>query len=210
MNSNLFQPLGIRTYTWDHDSAGNVHGLAGLHIYAKDLAKIGQLILQKGMWNGKTLISPTWFKTSFTPNSLKPNSGLLWWLIPQSTTYVIDNQQIEKLRATGHNEEFIKKVIQLKGSYPTEQEYDKKTEEAFGKDFQAIFDKELKEGTELSRKVYGPIHGYKALGYLGQYLIIYPEKNLVGVRMISAESHGQESDANDFHDFETILYSIVS
>lgn len=204
---NLFQPLGIHTYKWDHDSVGNVHGLAGLHIYPKDLAKIGQLILQKGMWNNKQIISPSWFNSSFTPSTIKPNAGLLWWLIPESITYVIDNQQIEKLRATGHNEEFIKKVMQLKGNYPTEQEYDKKTEEVFGKDFQEIFDKELKEGTELSRKIYGRTRGYKGLGYLGQYLIIYPEKKLVGVRMINESSH--TSDQDDFYDFEQMLYKLI-
>lgn len=209
LNINLFAPLGIESYTWDHDDAGKVHGLAGLHIYPKDLAKIGQLILQNGTWNGKTVIVPEWFKISFAPTHLKPNSGLLWWLIPQSTTHIIDDEQINKLRQAGVQEKFIKKILPLKGSYTSDEAYEQKIEELFGKDYMTIFYQELKEGAELSRKVYGPVVGYKGWGYLGQYLIIYPEKNLVGVRMISSDTHGENGTTNDFLDFDTMLGHIV-
>jgi CubicO group peptidase (beta-lactamase class C family) len=210
VNQKLFQPLGIHQFKWERDQAGNVHGLAGLHLYPRDLATIGQMILNQGLWKNKKIIDPSWLKTSFTPQEHNKISGLLWWLIPQSTTYIIDDAQIEKLRQAGLKEEFIKNVERLKGSYPTENLYEQKIEELFGTDYKDIFDKELKEGVELSRKVYGPIIGYKAWGYLGQYLIIYPEKNLVGVRMISSDSHGEEGDANDFNDFDKMLYQVVN
>ncbi len=50
----------------------------------------------------------------------------------------------------------------------------------------------------LSQKQYGPVAGYAARGYLGQYLVVYPELGLVGVRMVVAdESYDNATDGFD-------------
>ncbi len=56
----IFSPLGIIDFTWSKDDAGNPHGMAGLHITAVDLAKIGQLMLDEGVWRGRRVVSREW------------------------------------------------------------------------------------------------------------------------------------------------------
>jgi len=57
----LFEPLGIADYYWQ---AGQDDGVTiagnGLHLKARDLAKLGQLLLDRGQWHGSPVISPAW------------------------------------------------------------------------------------------------------------------------------------------------------
>jgi len=57
----LFEPLGIVDYYWqaDQDDGSTVAG-NGLHLKARDLAKLGQLLLDHGQWHGRSVISQTW------------------------------------------------------------------------------------------------------------------------------------------------------
>lgn len=58
----------------------------------------------------------------------------------------------------------------------------------------------------LLKNPHDEVIGYKADGYMGQYLIIYPEKKIVGVRMIKYGSFKQETDW--YRDFAVDLYKI--
>lgn len=81
----LFDPLGIRVYNWQVDSKGIPFGGYGLYLTPKDLAKIGLLFLNKGMWNGTELLSEEWVKSStdsITSTYWPENGsyGYLWWI----------------------------------------------------------------------------------------------------------------------------------
>ena len=52
----LFRPLGINNVTWQESPSGVNTGGWGLYLKTEDLAKMGQLILQGGMWNGKQVL----------------------------------------------------------------------------------------------------------------------------------------------------------
>jgi len=65
-DENLFQVLGIQDVTWERDTSGTLVGGAYLYMTAKDLAKIGQLMLQEGLWKGKRLLSKDWVQESST------------------------------------------------------------------------------------------------------------------------------------------------
>jgi len=56
----LFEPLGIPTPEWDKTHEGINVGASGLHIRTEDVAKFGQLLLQRGEWNGRRLVSADW------------------------------------------------------------------------------------------------------------------------------------------------------
>jgi len=88
---HLFLPLGIQTASWETDHSGTFVGSSYLFMSARDLAKIGQLVLNKGMYKEARLLSPDYLALSFTPSSascttkLAPNAlaysyGLGWWL----------------------------------------------------------------------------------------------------------------------------------
>jgi len=85
----LFSQLGIRDYFWSkqHLFFGTAHTGGGLYLRPRDLAKIGQLILNNGEWNGKQIISREWLSKSFTEHVSNVNLGIvragygyLWWL----------------------------------------------------------------------------------------------------------------------------------
>ncbi|GAB4045487.1 serine hydrolase domain-containing protein [Spirosoma litoris] len=60
LKPRLFGPLGIEGMDWEVDPNGINTGGWGLRIKTEDIAKFGQLYLQKGVWNGKRLISEAW------------------------------------------------------------------------------------------------------------------------------------------------------
>ena len=116
-NEYLFRPLGIGDYEsfyaknekshkqfiMDKDPKKNVWlsdpiGIAtpgyGLCMSAKDMAKIGQLCIQNGVWNKKQIVSPEWLSEMLFPRIIKEGSfsgksyGFLWWIIhPEKNIY---------------------------------------------------------------------------------------------------------------------------
>jgi CubicO group peptidase (beta-lactamase class C family) len=67
----LFEPLGISGYDWEVSPQGLNTGGYGLRVKTEDIAKLGQMYLQKGNWMGKTILPPTWVEeaTSFQTTS---------------------------------------------------------------------------------------------------------------------------------------------
>ncbi|HVU26174.1 MAG TPA: serine hydrolase [Verrucomicrobiae bacterium] len=77
LRPRLFKPLGIENATWDESPQGVTLGGIGLNIRTEDIAKLGQLYLQKGNWNGKQLIPAAWVAaatTKQTSNGSNPAS----------------------------------------------------------------------------------------------------------------------------------------
>ncbi|MFC5410461.1 serine hydrolase domain-containing protein [Larkinella bovis] len=60
LKPRLFDPLGIEGADWETDPKGIDTGGWGLRVRTEDIAKFGQLYLQKGMWNGKPLLPAAW------------------------------------------------------------------------------------------------------------------------------------------------------
>lgn len=116
-NEYLFRPLGIAEH--DNFYAGTVkehkmfitdrsprkpvwladpQGLAtpgyGLCLSAADMAKLGQLCLQNGTWNGRQIVSPDWLKEMLSPRMIENDVfrgmsyGCLWWIVhPERNVY---------------------------------------------------------------------------------------------------------------------------
>ncbi len=228
IRDTLFAPMGITNFTWLLDPAGNPHAMAGLQILPADFAKVGQLVLDRGKWDGKQLIAESWFDLSMQPGSGKsPTCGLLWWLL-REPTLMIDDEQISKIEAkanesrskgkgsqTGQGNEdsqwqaidagFLDKARQLKGKYEGRVPYILAIERVFGTDaqrFHSIFD-------ILPKVQYGKTLGYYADGYLGQYLVIVPDARLVALRMIgSHDDYDQGTDG--FMEFLQLVSELAS
>ncbi len=60
LKPRLFDPLGIENPEWGASPQGNSLGGWGLMVRTEDVAKFGQLFLQKGQWNGKQLVPQGW------------------------------------------------------------------------------------------------------------------------------------------------------
>jgi CubicO group peptidase (beta-lactamase class C family) len=83
---HLFGPLGIDDWLWQTTDDGTARGQDGLYMRARDLLKLGQLLLDGGRWNGEQLVSPSWIEASFQPWTDTDwgyaHYGFQWWTLP--------------------------------------------------------------------------------------------------------------------------------
>jgi CubicO group peptidase (beta-lactamase class C family) len=84
---NLFDPLDINFHSWIRDNRNYPLGCVALSLTAQDMFKMGTLFLQKGMFNGRRIISEGWIHESTstkiaTGNAIPfgANYGYLWWV----------------------------------------------------------------------------------------------------------------------------------
>jgi CubicO group peptidase (beta-lactamase class C family) len=63
----LFAPLRIARWQWGRDNAGHTKGQGNLSLSARDLLKIGQLVLKRGSYEGKRVISEAWIEAMLAP-----------------------------------------------------------------------------------------------------------------------------------------------
>jgi len=64
LRPRLFDPLGIEHPTWEASPQGITAGGFGLSIRTEEIARFGQLYLQKGSWNGKQLVPAAWVEAA--------------------------------------------------------------------------------------------------------------------------------------------------
>jgi hypothetical protein len=77
LKPRLFEPLGIENPHWDASPQGITIGGYGLSIRTEDIARFGQLYLQKGKWQGKKLVPASWIEAATarqTSNGSNPRS----------------------------------------------------------------------------------------------------------------------------------------
>jgi len=85
----LFGPLGIDDVFWARDRTGATMGPSGLQLRARDLARIGQLCLARGAWEGRQVVPAAWIDESTVRAVASPNGlagqhgyGFHWWMNP--------------------------------------------------------------------------------------------------------------------------------
>lgn len=94
--SQLFDPMDIKTATWEKDKSGTFVGSSYLYMAPEDLAKIGMLYLNNGTYQGKSLLTKEWVEFSYAvsspflkykkemiqdaPNKRIETYGAQWWL----------------------------------------------------------------------------------------------------------------------------------
>ena len=77
LKPRLFEPLGIEHPTWETSPQGISAGGFGLSIRTEDIARFGQLYLQKGKWEGKQIVPESWVAAATarqTSNGSSPKS----------------------------------------------------------------------------------------------------------------------------------------
>jgi CubicO group peptidase (beta-lactamase class C family) len=90
----LFTPLGIFSFSWINcfNSDGVCFASGGLYLRSRDMAKIGQLFLNEGMWNGTSIVSAEWVRDSTRASIVPPGGssplheivtgyGHQWWMV---------------------------------------------------------------------------------------------------------------------------------
>jgi CubicO group peptidase (beta-lactamase class C family) len=60
----LFQPLGISQWRWNRDISGHTKAQGNLFLTARDFSKIGQMVLDRGVYDGRRILSERWISES--------------------------------------------------------------------------------------------------------------------------------------------------
>ncbi len=85
----LFEPLGITEVYWKQTPAGEIDTEGGLYLAPHDLARVAQLFLQRGEWEGRRVVSEAWVDASVRPHvaDIRPDLarddrgyGYQWWV----------------------------------------------------------------------------------------------------------------------------------
>lgn len=209
LKDEVFSPVGIHDVDWACDSAGNPYVYAQLAIYPKDLAKLGVLMLNRGVWNGRRVIDMVYFDEIWRGSPLAPRLGLLWGLVPAATVFIIDDSTLSKLRDVGVDSAFVAQLSTIRGRYPSFTDLIGAFCSLFGSDWPDRIGAALAgKQVSLERREYGPTIGYQASGYLGQYLVILPAARLVSVRMIAPSPH-YRAGTDSFEEFTDYLRALV-
>jgi CubicO group peptidase (beta-lactamase class C family) len=101
-NRKLFEPLGITQYEWQYTPQNVVNTAGSVQMNSLDYAKFGLLYENKGMWNGKEILTKSWVKSTFTKYLTLPdnqfNYGYLFW----NKTFNINGKDCETFFSTGN------------------------------------------------------------------------------------------------------------
>ncbi|MGI1678816.1 MAG: beta-lactamase family protein [Cellvibrionaceae bacterium] len=83
MMEDVVAPLGCEHFEYQSegvDTAGNVRFGGSILISCRDMARLGQLYLNGGRWNGEQLISEHYIRDAISASAVNPAYGYLWWL----------------------------------------------------------------------------------------------------------------------------------
>jgi CubicO group peptidase (beta-lactamase class C family) len=100
----LFRPLGIADFHWKKTPTGHPDTEGGLYLDATDLAKIGQLYMDGGMWQGKRILPEEYVKASVarhveSVNAAGQGYGYQWWRV--------DRRGVEVWAGNGFGGQFL-------------------------------------------------------------------------------------------------------
>lgn len=112
----LFTPLGITEYIWETHKDGTLQCGHGLSLRPRDMAKIGLLVLNDGIWQNKQVVSKEWIRESTKPHVPeskffdygyqwwhRSRNTLQWWEKPKSAS----PKEHDLITALGHGGQFI-------------------------------------------------------------------------------------------------------
>jgi CubicO group peptidase (beta-lactamase class C family) len=181
--------LAIRAGDWLRDAAGNPYAMTGLALTAVDLAKLGQLVLDEGKWQGRQLIPAQFVQQMLSAQPNCVECGLLWWRSAMWIDLRVAPDAPQKLRAAGVKDAIVTGFVKLQG-----QRFDSFSalfdalRDMFGEDGQGLMTREVSERNVDMRDVLDVTSGpmlYHGSGDLGQFLVIVPGADLVAVRQVA-------------------------
>ncbi len=86
VQERLWGPIGVEQVSWDLQGVGtrfgphtNAH--TGVHVSARELARLGYLMLRRGDWDGRRTVPEGWIEAATKPSqALNPSYGYTWWV----------------------------------------------------------------------------------------------------------------------------------
>jgi CubicO group peptidase (beta-lactamase class C family) len=211
VRAKLFTPMGIRDIVWQRDGKGMPFAMSGLQIHAIDFAKLGQLVLQHGVWDGKPLVPAAYIAELARPaQTFDPTSGLLWWIGYPENGRVLDDAFFTAARANGSNPDAIAKLEPLRNQEISEETFFAKLAGALGPSATDIWMEEF-SARKVRAKPFtrGEADELSARGSFDQLLLVFPSRDLVVARFTQSwdESH---YEASSFPQLDRLARALVS
>ncbi len=207
--NEFYKPMDIANYDWIQDESGNPTTHGAFVIQPDDLIKFGVLLLNKGLYDGKRIISESWIKESFKQGQeFDQRFGLLWWRKPAFERRIIDESIWKTWKDANVSTSFLQKMKPLKNKhYTSKYEFFEDIRQLLGDQWSTTLNQNLGSDLRWSKSIYSDkIVAYYADGYRGNYLVIIPEKNIVAIRCADHEGFNYQTDF--FVDFVDLLVQL--
>lgn len=116
-DKHVFQKLGLSNWQWESAKDGTTFGAFSLFLTARDMGKIGHLLLQNGTWENEQIVESSYLKSAVSKHvSIDVNNepyGYYFWIYPQWNAYA----------ALGHGGQFLfiapdKKLVVVYTAWP--------------------------------------------------------------------------------------------
>lgn len=223
LEARLFRPLCIGQWTWDVDARGSNYAYSRVHLRARDLAAIGQLVLDGGEWQGRRLLSRAAIDTlthirGASGLPLAPHSFAASWTWAGDDLVTLDTAWLARVQATGASEPLraaLRRLLSDSGSrtLPTSR-FKMVLDTAIGTgSFASGLPRWYAEtgGTVDPPRRRGPAQVVYHSGSWGQWLVLYPETRTVVVRYASWKHAGRrsEEDAGGWNSLYADLYRLI-
>lgn len=137
IRNEVFMPLGMARTVLEPDPSGVFVASSYIYASARDWARLGMLMLNKGEFNGKRLLSEAWVNRAVSPNTSKnkPNYGYHFWLnhseykkpwrlLPEDAFFMSGNRKQYVMVAPSQNMVVVR-LGWTKGKYPLEENFSK-------------------------------------------------------------------------------------
>jgi len=190
----FFPYMNITNYEWKRDATGRPQGHGGFRLLPKDLAKFGQLMLNKGEWNGKRFFEARWADSAVVPSQLiNTDVGLIWHRYQKINRSIsLQKEKIAQL-LPNKNDSLSYKLRNIKDTFASETELSVALQNLFGNNWMPYLQSLTKGLPNGIKDLFfigqdsSQFQGYFHTGSWGNYLVIVPGLNLVAVRLVKRD-----------------------
>ncbi|MCB9540472.1 MAG: beta-lactamase family protein [Myxococcales bacterium] len=205
----VFGPLGVTGAFWSKDGRGDPRGGGELIIRPIDLAKIGQLVLDRGVWQGRRVLSAAWIDQMLAPGQpLTDQCGLLWWRDGRAKAHVLTEARLKRWTERGVDAAHVEAARPLLGQrFDTLQAARVALARRVGDDALLAIEAKMKPVWLFERDT--EVLAYRADGWLGQYVVVVPSKRLVAVRTRDPRRTSWNPDEFGYPDFRWDVLAVA-
>lgn len=178
----ILQPLGIAQWTWSRDPAGETFAHAGLALTARDLARVGQTMLDRGAWKGMRIVPQSWLDQSTKQKGVgESHYGLLWEIFSRTQVVV---RPASLARVSGGAFDAVATLGPLVGRpFVNEPDFWLEAGPLLSKDERRLL------ATKAAAKTF-PFDferteiGFGHSGSFGQFLVVIPSARVIAIRLL--------------------------
>jgi CubicO group peptidase (beta-lactamase class C family) len=213
LDERLFQKLDFVGAHWMKDPAGDPRGAGELFVRPVDLAKLGQLMLDGGKWNGEQLVPADWIARSVDAGQpFDERCGMLWWR-EGTFAFTVNDAVLAQWREDGLDDAAMRAARTLRSKkFGTLPEYRAAVAAAVGTGAATQIQATIDKGDHVpffGTVADGPARGFSARGFRGQYLVVYPKSRVVAVRMRATEASDEDEGRGERHGYPAFAQDVA-